>query len=448
MKKRNIYQLGHYGRFGGAPRYEDFTGVACDSRLVAKGNLFFALKGNNCDGHDFLKEVAEKGAVAAIVRHDYSGSHYGMTLLYVTDPLETLQQLARDFLAQLHCRVVAITGSVGKTTTKEFLYTLLSGKYKTLRTPGNSNSQIGLPMALINGIEGNEQIVICEMGMTHSGNISKLVKIAPPHLALITGVEYVHACNFKGLEGIAEAKSEIISHPTTALGLINAKIPKAKQLAQRKHPRIFTFGDKDDEAYFTYEQSDKHTLVVKHEGKTVAEFPPLALPGKHNGTNFLIAATAAYLMGMTWAEIAERQPLLQLPERRLQFIEKKGVLFVNDSYNASLVAVKAAIDALPAPEGKGRKFAAFGEMLELGDLSEQQHRAVGEHALPILDGMFCLGNECKTIQEVWKRGNKPCHVYMDQNDLIEALRNTVKPGDVVLVKGSRLKQMWRVIDEI
>ncbi|MFA6915719.1 MAG: UDP-N-acetylmuramoyl-tripeptide--D-alanyl-D-alanine ligase [Parachlamydiales bacterium] len=448
MKKQNIYQLTHYGRIGGAPRYQDFMGVACDSRLVQAGNLFVAMKGAQTDGHQFLKEVSEKGAVAAIVHDDYSGPHYGLTLIFVHDPLDTLQQLARDLLARQHSRVIAITGSLGKTTTKEFLFTLLNGKYKVLRTPGNNNSQIGLPLALLNGLEGDEQVVICEMGMTHAGNIAKLVKIAPPYLGIITCVEPVHACNFSGIEGISQAKAEIFSHSLTSFGLLDSSVEGLKKLHQHHKPKIFTFSKENKHADFIFDIYPDGTLAIKGVNGVAAEFPPMHLPAKHNGYNFLIAAVAAYLIGMSWTEIAQRQPLLTLPERRLQFIEKKGILFVNDSYNASMVAVKAALDALPVPKKQGRTIAALGEMLELGDLTEKHHRAVGEHALTTVDEIFCLGEGCKPIEDVWKVNKKPCHLFIERNELIDALRKTVQPGDVVLVKGSRLKQMWKVIEEI
>lgn len=448
MKKHNIYQLNHYGKIAGAPKYEDFLGVACDSRLVQPGNLFVALKGAQTDGHLFLKEVSEKGAVAAVVQDDYTGPHYGLTLVYVADPLDTLQQLARDVLARQHSRVVAITGSLGKTTTKEFLYTLLSGKYKVLRTPGNSNSQVGLPLALLNGLHGDEQVVVCEMGMTHAGNITKLVNIAPPYLSVITCVEPVHACNFSGIDAISQAKAEIFSHPATAFGLLDSSIEGLKNLHNHHRPKIFTFSKDGRTADFLLENNANGQLIIKGTQGIAVEFPPLHLPAKHNGYNFLIAATAAFLIGMTWQEIAARQHLLTLPERRLQFVEKNGILFVNDSYNASMVAVKAAIDALPQPQKTGKKYVALGEMLELGELTEPHHRSVGEHALDTIDEMFCLGEGCKPIAEVWKEGKKNCHLFIHREDLVKALRKQVQPGDVVLIKGSRLKQMWKVIDEI
>ncbi len=448
MKKRPLYSLEHYGRFGGAPHFDDYIGGACDSRLVQPRNLFFALKGDRADGHDHLQEAAQKGAAAAIVRHTYRGPHFGLPLLFVNDPLFVLQQLAADLLAQLRARVVGVTGSVGKTTTKEFLSTVLSGRYKVLSTPGNANSQVGLPLALINGIEGGEEIVVCEMGMTHPGNISNLVRIAPPYLAIITAVEYVHACNFDGLEEIAKAKAEILSHPSTTLGLINSAMPFAEELSSRLYPKIFTFGTSNNNGYFRFENGKEGPLRILHNDRAYAEFPPLHLPGRHNNDNFMIAAAAAYLLGMSWDEISARQQFLKLPEKRLQFVEKKGVLFVNDSYNASLVAVKAAIDAMPPPGNNGRKYFAFGGMLELGSLAESHHRQVGEYALPGLDGIFCLGDECSPVQDVWEKAGKPCRLFMNHDDMVQAMRDALKPGDVVLVKGSRLKQMWRVIDEI
>lgn len=446
MKKRNFYQLAHYGVIQGNPKSREFCGIACDSRLVKPGNIFVALKGAKTDGHLYLKEAAEKGAVGAIVEDGYKGPHFGMAFLHVVSPFDTLQQLARDILAHQQSKVIAITGSLGKTTIKEFLYTLLKGKYRVMKTPGNANSQVGLPLALINALTGHEEYIVCEMGMTHKGDIARLVKIAPPFLSIISCVEAVHVCNFSGIEEIVEAKSEIFSHHSTAMALIDLRVP----LKESNSINFLTFSKNNEKADFIFSLDSVGALGIfgLKENKEIAHFSPLQLPGKHNAFNFLIAATAAHLLGMSWNEIAVRQPLLQLPEKRLQFVEKKGVLYINDSYNASLVSVKAALDSLPEPQPKGRKYAALGEMLELGTFTEPHHRAVGEHALSILDGIFCLGEGCKPILDVWKEKHKPCHLFMERDQLISALREIIKPGDVVLVKGSRLKEMWKVIDEI
>jgi UDP-N-acetylmuramoyl-tripeptide--D-alanyl-D-alanine ligase len=429
--------------------HQMMQGVVCDSRLVMPGQLFVALPGQTTDGHIYLDQAAKLGAIAAIVHTSYRGPDYGMALLAVEDTLATLQGIAAARLAAQKCRVVAITGSVGKTTTKEFLTTLLAGSFRTASTPGNANSQIGLPLALLNTLCGDEEIVVCEMGMSYPGELRRLVAIAPPTLAILANVHLAHAAHFISLEHIARAKAEILSHPATELALIPTSIPNYAEIAATGSCRKLSFSaDVDATSDFTFAVAPSGDLNIISQGRIVASFASWHLPGGHNSFNFMLAAIAAHLCGVSWEAIAAAQPLLMLPERRLQYVEKDGVLFVNDAYNACLASVAAALDSLPPPKVGGRRIAALGEMLELGTFSEPCHRTAGELALSRIDALFCLGPACIPMIDVWQTANRSCALFDNLIDLSAALKAILQPGDVVLLKGSRSKQMWKVLEEV
>jgi UDP-N-acetylmuramyl pentapeptide synthase len=196
-------------------------GFKQDSREVVPGDLFFALKGERVDGHAYLEEVAAKGAVGAIVDEEYKGKEFGLVLVRVKSVISSLHELAKAIQATRRARVIGVTGSVGKTTTKEFIATLLEAKYRVGKTPGNANSQVGVPLSILNSA-GDEDVFVMEMGMSLPHEIEKLIDIAPPEVAIITKIALAHAAFFPdGLEGIAAAKMEILSHPSTRLGILN-----------------------------------------------------------------------------------------------------------------------------------------------------------------------------------------------------------------------------------
>jgi UDP-N-acetylmuramoyl-tripeptide--D-alanyl-D-alanine ligase len=421
------------------------TGACVDSRLFSHGNVFFALKGAQVDGHVFLGDVAQKGAKAAVVSKDYAGADFGMQLLRVNDVLQCLQKIAKKIIALRKPKIIAVTGSVGKTTTKDFLTTLLKAKFCVSSSPGNSNSQVGIPLTILNHTTGDEEILVLEMGMTHSGNIAALVEIATPDIALITTTALVHACNFNSLSDIGKAKAEIFSHPNTRLGILNRDIINFEELTNIGACSKLTFSLTSRQADYSLDLSNGFAIW---EGGKCWQMDPLNIPGKHNYHNFLAAAAVARNMGLSWEEIESAVPHLQLPERRLQTIVRNGVTFINDSYNASEVSVKAALESLPEPIQGGRKIAALGEMLELGSFSRHCHVEVGDYALQHVDYMFCLGKECLAIQETWERAGKPVIWSMERRDLSIALLELVRPGDVVLLKGSRSKGMWKILEEL
>ena len=392
-----------------------------DSRHAKPGNLFFALKGERTDGHAFLEDVAKKGCSAAVVAKNYDGPDYGLVIIRVDDVLHTLQMLAKSVLEESTSRIIAVTGSLGKTTTKDFIHSLLKHKYRVAASPGNYNSQIGLPLAILNHLKGDEEFVILEMGMTEAGQINKLVNIAPPEIAVITTVALVHAENFDSLKEIALAKGEIFSHPKTHVAIMHREMEFYEELTQigtcRKIP-------------------------------VVSRSCQLAVQGVHNQQNFMVAATVVHVLGMEWDEIENASQSLTLPERRLERVERQGVLFINDSYNAAVPSVKSALASIPQPGPGGRRIAFLGTMPELGKFSDQCHREVGEFSLNCVDKMYCLGLECQPIYETWKKAKRPVLWSIERAELVESLSNELREGDVVLLKGANKLRLWEVIDDL
>jgi UDP-N-acetylmuramoyl-tripeptide--D-alanyl-D-alanine ligase len=412
-----------------------FNGVSVDSRLHKPGNLFFALQGEKTDGHHYLADIAAKGALAAVVHYNYTGPNHGLTLVRVQDPLLSLQNLAAHRIQKSKSRIIAITGSVGKTTTKDFITTLLKEKFTVASSPGNSNSQIGLPLTICNHTTGNEEIVVLEMGMTHPGNISQLIAIAPPECAVITTVALVHACNFESVEEIARTKAEILLHPKTKMAIIHRDISNYSELEQMGSCLKKSF-------------SYDHPLADYIINLKELDFSSFPIEGKHYQTNFLAAVACARYFGLSFEEIASGMRKLKLPELRGQQIEKGEILFINDAYNAAPISVKAALQNIPSPKNGGRKIAVLADMLELGKFSESSHREVGQVALNFVDLMFCYGAECRHLLDCWQNAGRPVHWFSSRQEAVHALKKNLRAGDVVLVKGSRSTQISKIVDEL
>lgn len=418
-----------------------------DSRLVQSGDLFFALPGARLDGHQFIQEAADKGAVAAVVDKALSLDSQKIPLIRVENPLKALQLIAKKILEARKTKVIAVTGSFGKTTAKDFISAILKKKFKIASSPGNSNSQIGLPLSILNHSQGDEDFFILEMGMTHSGHLADLVQVAPPDIALITAVALVHACNFDSIEAIGRAKGEIFSHPRTSLGILDRGIKNFEEVSRIGDCPKISFSCEDPHAdYFLSPFSDG--IKIFEKGKLSITLPSLPVPGQHNQHNFLAAVAVARAVGMDWKEISAAQSQLKLPDLRLQKVEKNGITFINDSYNASEKTVKAAFKSLPMPTEGGRRFAVIGEMLELGKFSESCHREVALDALNHVDMMLCMGKGCAPIYDVWQAAEKPVFWRFTREEIVHALRNQLQPGDVVLLKGSRSNQLWKVLEEL
>jgi len=409
------------------------SGVSVDSRYTQPGQLFIALPGSKTSGSNYVREAVSKGATAAIVDENFSGP-IDIPLLKVPDTLLAFQQLAHSLFDTWHPKIAAITGSVGKSTTKEFLRTILQERYKTAASKGNQNSQIGLPLSLLNETSGEEEALVLEMGMTEKGHIRRLVDIAPPDIVVITRVDLVHAKNFESIHEIARAKAEIMSHPKTQIAVIHRDIENFAEIKNFGTCRKISFGMHSQDADYSGSLLDQN----------ISQFP---LRGIHLQHNFLAAVIVAREWGLTWEEIRLAIPKLRLLSSRMEEIEKDGVLFLNDSYNAAEISVKAALDSLPTPKKGGRRFAVLGEMLELGKYSEECHRRVATHALDKLDGLFLIGPGTQPMQEVWSAQRREVDIFCDKQALKEALKKQILPGDVVLIKGSRFWELGKIVEE-
>ena len=421
-------------------------GFAIDSRRIAPGDLFFALPGNRVDGHAFLKDAALKGAACAVVQQGYRGDCGGLPLLFVPDVLAALQELARKSLASRSSKVLAITGSLGKTTTKEFASALLRTRYRVFSSPLSYNSQVTLPLSILMA-NGDEECLVLEMGMSHEGNINNLISIAPPDIALITTVAVQHAVNFSdGLVGISRAKASIFSHAKTTLGLVHRDILHYDPVVSTGscNKKTFSLTTKDAD-YFL--EVIPNGVRVHAKGENPCDCP-LNLPIRVHHHNFLAAVALARNLDVPWSSICEVAPTLKLPPMRFEPIEKQGILFINDAYNANPDSMIAALENLPKPQPGGKIIAVLSEMDALGDYTEQGHKRVAEAAIQYADYLFCLGSRCETMRSVWKSAQKPMELFPTHVDLRIALKAMAQPGDVVLLKGARsyaleqLLQYW------
>ena len=440
--KLSLEQIGKW--LGCSELYSGFaTGFKQDSRLVEVGDLFFALPGEKVDGHAYLHDVALKGAIGAVVSSSYTGEDFGLQLFRISSVLNGLHSLAKQVHLLHPCRVIGVTGSVGKTTTKEFIATLLEGSYRVGKTPGNANSQVGMPLSLLNA-QGDEQVFVVEMGMSESQEIEKLVAIAPPEIALITAIALSHALFFSdGLEGIARAKAEIFSSSKTRFGLLSQQ---ALVFSSCKT------GDCDKVSYgFETENCDfalwrgTGLYFIKEEGISSPLFT-LPFSATHLCENFTAAACIARLMGVSWDEIVVRAQQLRPFSKRFERVEKDEVIFMNDSYNANPLSMKAALHNLPSPSAGCKRIAVLGAMRELGSYEADSHTEVALEALHAIDHLLCLGKECEPMVAVFSEKGKPVELFTELNTLKSRLFALIQKGDVVLLKGSNSNKLWQILD--
>jgi len=429
VQKRDMGEMA--GWIGSSDRPNgSITGVAVDSRAVKPGDLFFALQGERSDGHNFLEEAKRRGAVAAVVSRPIEAP---LPTLRVADTLIALQEAASRYREKVcDAPIIAITGSVGKTTVKEFVSALLGTKYRLLATRGNRNSQVGTPLTLFE-LSGEEERVVLEMSLSGPGHIRRLVEIAPPDIAAITRVCLAHAEFFPDLEAIVRAKGEIFSHPQTALAFRPKELPQLCEIGScPKAPFDLDFA------------CEEGRLSLFREGELLVQCP-WDLPGEHNRANFAKAAQIAHSAGMTWEEIAEAASHCALPPMRFSQLSRRGVQLIDDTYNACQASMEAALASMPQVAGK--RIAVLGEMGELGHFSKQCHRAVGKAALERVDHLICFGKEALSMAEVWQEARREAKVFDDHAALLAHLREVAEEGDVVLIKGSRSCRLEQIVDQ-
>ena len=420
------------------------TGYSIDSRTVAPGELFFAVRGERHDGHDFVSASFERGAVAAVVSRARAASlpdaALAQPLLIAEDPLAALQSLAHHVRRQWGRRVVAITGSAGKTTTKEAVAAALGAKFNVLKSKGNLNNNFGLPLQLLRLMPEHEFAVV-EMGMNHSGEIAALARITAPDWGVITNIGSAHIENFAdGQAGIARAKFELIeSLPANGVAFLNCDDAYAAQFGRDFSGRVVYFGAgpcADPQILSSAEDGDGlHVRVRARERETGFT---LQLLGAHNASNAVAGLAVALEAGVDLDAAIAAIASLTAGDKRGQVIEIAGASILNDSYNSNPEALRSMIRTLAARPAKGRRIMVAGEMLELGEHGPALHVDCGRAAAEAgLDLVVAVQGNAEHLATAACAGGVPAVFLRDADTAGQWLIENVRPGDVILVKGSR-----------
>ena len=440
------------GTMHGTNRDAVATGYSIDTRTLQPGELFFAICGENLDGHDYVNAALDRGAAAAVVL-DSQAARFGQQgrILAVPDTLEALQKLGHAVRLMWNKTVIAITGSAGKTTTKEAAARLLSAKFRVLKSEGNLNNHYGLPLQLLR-LEPEHELAVVELGMNHAGEIRALAALCEPNVGVVTCVAPVHLGFFNSVADIARAKYELIqSLPAAGTAVLNADDEYVSQFGRDFSGRVITFG--------IQHPADLRAEKVRETGAAGSEFDvvagsarahaKLALIGRHNVYNALAAMAVALVGGLTLEEAAARVALLTASDKRGQVMMVEGATVINDCYNSNPRALDSVVDALagmPVGDG-GRRIVVAGEMLELGTSSDEFHRRSGAHMaekkIDIVLGV--RGAARKMVDAAAEAGTRA--EFVDTPEMAgEWLAREVRPGDVVLLKASRGVKLERALE--
>jgi UDP-N-acetylmuramoyl-tripeptide--D-alanyl-D-alanine ligase len=420
------------------------AGYGIDTRLLAPGEVFFALKGETRDGHGFVKEAWEKGAAAAVVESPIEGLPWGFPQLAVKSSLEALQKLASHVRGGLAVPVVSITGSNGKTTTKEMIAHLIASRMRVRKSPGNFNNHIGLPLSILS-LEDGDQVLVVEMGSNHSGEIAALCRMARPDVGVITNVGRAHVGLFGSLEAIAEEKTDLARGLAPGGKVVaNADDPTLMAALKPVPVPVTTFGIVAD--------ADLKASDVRAHGGEGATFTvagarvALRAQGVHNVYNALAAIAVAGLFGVTPGRAAELLPGYE--PMRMKTAVCGGVTVIDDTYNANPDSVAAALQVLAGIEGARRVF-VMGDMMELGAAAQELHREVGARvARSGIEVFVAIGEQAQLAADEARAAMDAANVhdFATRADARRDLARIIRPGDVVLVKASRASQLEEIVD--
>jgi UDP-N-acetylmuramoyl-tripeptide--D-alanyl-D-alanine ligase len=407
------------------------TGWSIDSRTVAPGDLFFALRGPNHDGNAYVDEVLRKGAVAAVANEPNDGAWI------VPDTLAALQTTASWAVKQWGGEVIGVTGSAGKTSTKDVIAAMLAAHMPAGKTIGNLNNHVGLPLSILR-LPGHARVAVLEMGMNHAGEIRDLCAIARPRIGVVTNVGYAHMEAFDSIEGVAAAKRELIeSLPPDGIAVLNADDPLVSQFRSAHPGRSITFGiecDADIRA--------KHLQLTDGGVSFTLEGVPFEsmLVGRHSVLNILAGLAVAALYGIRPAQLTAVVKGLPAPPMRGRRLVHDGVVILDDCYNSNPDAARAMIDVLRDTPAQ-RRIAVMGEMLELGRWSEPLHREVGRYvAAAGIDVLLGIRGQASQLVDAARNAGLARDSALFFDDALAAgehLRRIARPGDVILFKGSR-----------
>lgn len=425
-----------------------FTGVVTDTRRITPGCIFIALRGERYDGHDFAAQAVELGAACVIVSRPVDVDN--AVVVWSSDTLAAYQKLAELHRLRFDIPLIAVTGSNGKTTTKDLTAAVLSQKFKTLKTEANFNNEIGLPLTMLQ-LEADHQVAVVEMGMRGLGQIAQMAAFAHPTIGIVTNVGETHMELLGSVENIARAKGELIDAVNGRLAVLNGDNHYVAAMRnQMKNGRTVLFGCNSE--------VDVQAFNIKTDGE-LTEFDcriydeivhfSLPMAGRHNVYNALAAIAIGHELGLNAAEIQCGLDNVDMSAMRMTIIHKDSYTIINDAYNASPMSMQAALQALTDIAGK-RRLAVLGDMLELGAASVEAHQNVGRWAAEAgIFAVIVLGSMAKYIAAAAKEGGVPKVVEASSHqEAAAALRGMLQAGDTILFKGSRGMQMEKVIELI
>ncbi len=419
-----------------------FAGVSIDSREKSSGGIFFCIRGEKFDGHDFAHDARKNGSVAIVVaksRYDEFAQFGGATVIGVDDTLEAMQQLARFYLKLIAPRKIAITGTNGKTTTKSLVAKLLGAKYRTCATRGNLNNQFGVPLSIFEFTRDCE-VAVFEFAMSTPGEIKRLVELFAPDIRVILNIGPAHLETLKTIDAVAEAKFEMLQdcRPEDWV-VLNMDDPQIRSRSYRYKINKLTYG--------TSPEYDVHPDDVRVNGSGRAHLlyhgDDITMPvlGLHHVANCLAAISIAKLMDVPFAQVKSGIESFVPAGNRMNAEEYHGVTIINDAYNSNPVSAKGALDTIASMKITGRKAVVFGDMLELGDKAEEYHAELGRKiAASEVDFLVLLGSFAAVVKDAAVKAGldaSSISIASDHSAAVELLTNYLKPGDLLLLKASR-----------
>ena len=431
-----------------------FKGVTTDSRSVCQGDLFIALAGENFDGHDYCETALNKGAAAVLVQRAMPNLPTEAVVISVPDTLTAYQQIAHAYrMAQINIKVIAITGSNGKTSTKDLIAACLAKKYNVVKTQANFNNEIGLPKTLLT-IKPDTEVVVVEMGMRGFGQIRALKALAEPDGVVITNVGETHMELLGSMENIAKAKSEILENMNEQQFAVlnNDDIYVSKMATSAEKLTYGIINDSSVQASNVITSGKGTTFTYKSKITGNESFIKMPLIGKHNVMNALAAITVAEKMGVADKDIEAAFAEVRLTEKRQEILRFGDITVINDAYNASPASMEAAMKTLAEVKksaGIGRSIAVLAVMLELGESSEDAHRRVGDYvAREKIDFVIAYGKESRAIIDQAAKGGISAVYCADKEAAAIELKNHMQNNDIILFKGSHSMQVDKIIEMV
>jgi UDP-N-acetylmuramoyl-tripeptide--D-alanyl-D-alanine ligase len=432
----------------------EVRGYSIDSRTIRPGELFIAIRGPRFDGHSFLAAAAQAGAGGAMVSGNVEIPS-GMAVVRVDSTLGALHALARGVRSEWAGTVIGVTGSAGKTTTKELVAAVAGRKYHVLRSSGNLNNAFGMPLSLLR-VEPYHDVAVLEMGMSAAGEIAELTRIALPNEGVVTNVGAAHLENFRSVDEIAKAKAELLGGLVgTRRAYLNNGDARVRAMARAFEGEIVTYGGNVAAAFqvtgFEQRGLEETSFTVRHRGKSVDFRMPLV--GEHNVANAAAAISVGITHGLDWDAV--REAVAELPPGKMRGVAvrfRDGFTVIDDSYNSNPAALAGMIRMVGAMPGHRRRILVAGDMLELGPESPRLHARAGQQAVRAgIDVVVGVGVEARHLVDGAREAGadpRSLHHVLDTNVAGELLASIVEPGDLVLVKGSRGVRLERVLDSL